>query len=156
MLLDAVGLCRHAAAGGQLRPVRGYGVRAEGGQRSHGVDVLLAEHATVQPGAGQGQDAGRQEAEEHHQPHAPAEAAHHADETHLSQLGNRRPGNRLDHRRVLLDRVPGAVPALLTSSSIRRHTNMEIIYFFDIGRIKKKKITNSYIGYLLILLSIKT
>lgn len=109
--------CRHLSASDQLRPVRGHGVRPESDQQSHGVDVLLTEHAVVQRSAGQGQDPGPQRPEEHREPHALAKVAHHTDETYVSQLGVFGPSHRLDDHCVLFD-VPSVVP---TAAQIGRN-----------------------------------
>lgn len=106
-----------------LRPVRGDGARAESGQRSHGADVLLAKHATVQPGVGQGKITGPEGAEEHHEPHEQGPDADHADDAHVSQLVHGGPGERVADRGALRD-VPGVVVALgrrarLNASGVR-------------------------------------
>lgn len=94
-------VCRYSDAHAELRPVRGDGARAEGGQRSHGADVLLAEHAALQPGVGQGKNAGPEGGEEHRQSHGPSANADHADDAHVSQLVRGGPGQRVADRRAL-------------------------------------------------------
>lgn len=80
-------LCRRfASANDAVQPVCGHGARQESGQRSYGADILLTQLATVQPGSGPGQDDGPKRPEKHCEPHVAAEAAHHADQDHVSQL----------------------------------------------------------------------
>lgn len=92
--------CRLAVVAIELRPVCGHGARQKSGQWPHGIDVLLAQHTTVQPDCSQGQKTGRKRTKEHHKSNASAQTAHHHDETHMSQFVDHCAGNTMVDRSI--------------------------------------------------------